>query len=91
MFSGLVIAWRLATWPTSRSPLFEKADDGGGSARTLFICNHFGLAAFEDGDARVGGAEVNSDNFCHVWGSCLRRIQTLIRCIIEWISVNFFD
>ena len=24
MFSGLVMAWRLATWPTSRSPLFEK-------------------------------------------------------------------
>ena len=25
VFSGLVIAWRLATWPTSRSPLLEKA------------------------------------------------------------------
>ena len=25
VFSGLVMAWRLATWPTSRSPLFENA------------------------------------------------------------------
>ena len=25
VFSGLVMAWRLATWPTSRSPLLEKA------------------------------------------------------------------
>ncbi len=25
VFSGLVMAWRLATWPTSRSPLLVKA------------------------------------------------------------------
>src|ERR1035441_9261963 len=25
VFSGLVMAWRLATWPTSRSPLLENA------------------------------------------------------------------
>ena len=30
---------------------FGEADDGGRSARTLFICNDFGLAAFEDRDA----------------------------------------
>ena len=24
VFSGLVMAWRLATWPTSRSPLLAK-------------------------------------------------------------------
>jgi hypothetical protein len=29
VFSGLVIAWRLATWPTSRSPLFVKATTEG--------------------------------------------------------------
>ena len=29
MFSGLVTAWRFATWPTSRSPVFEKATTEG--------------------------------------------------------------
>src|SRR5918999_66737 len=29
VFSGLVIAWRLATWPTSRSPLLAKATTDG--------------------------------------------------------------
>src|SRR5689334_3134176 len=29
VFSGLVIAWRLATWPTSRSPDFDIATTDG--------------------------------------------------------------
>ena len=29
VFSGLVIAWRLATWPTSRSPVLVKATTDG--------------------------------------------------------------
>ncbi len=29
VFSGLVIAWRLATWPTSRSPLLARATTDG--------------------------------------------------------------
>src|ERR1017187_1109709 len=29
VFSGLVIAWRLATWPTSRSPLLVNATTDG--------------------------------------------------------------
>src|SRR6185436_2914283 len=29
VFSGLVMAWRLATWPTSRSPLLVKATTDG--------------------------------------------------------------
>src|SRR5271168_3472964 len=29
VFSGLVIAWRLATWPTSRSPLLVKPTTDG--------------------------------------------------------------
>src|ERR1700691_498853 len=29
VFSGLVIAWRFATWPTSRSPLLVKATTDG--------------------------------------------------------------
>ncbi len=42
-----------------------EGDDGGGSARTLFICNDFWLTAFKDGDARVGGSEIDSDDFAH--------------------------
>ena len=42
-----------------------EADNGGGGARTLFICNDFRLAALEDSDARVGGAEIDADNLCH--------------------------
>ncbi len=29
MFAGLVTAWRLASWPTSRSPVFVKATTDG--------------------------------------------------------------
>ena len=29
VFSGLVMAWRLATWPTSRSPLLVNATTDG--------------------------------------------------------------
>src|ERR1035441_914673 len=29
VFSGLVMAWRLATWPTNRSPLFVKPTTDG--------------------------------------------------------------
>ena len=29
MFSGLVMAWRLATWPTSRSPFLVKPTTEG--------------------------------------------------------------
>ncbi len=49
---------------------FRKADDGGSSARTLFICNDFRLAALHHCDARVGGAEVDSDDLSH-GDSCL--------------------
>ena len=42
-----------------------EADNGRRSARTLFIGNDLGLAALQDRDARVGGAEIDSDNLCH--------------------------
>jgi hypothetical protein len=42
-----------------------KGDDRGGRPRTFFVRNHFGLAAFKDGYARVGGAQIDTDNLCH--------------------------
>ena len=73
VFSGLVTAWRLATWPTSRSPSFGNPDDRGRRARALLVHDDRGLAALHDGDDRVGGAEVDADDFalCHVVFLCL--------------------
>jgi hypothetical protein len=65
VFSGLVIAWFLATWPTSRSPVLGEADDRRRRAPAFFVGDYLGLAAFHHGDNRVGGSQVNSDNLCH--------------------------
>ena len=42
-----------------------KRNNRGRGARALFIWNHFGLSALENRDTRIGGAEVNANNFCH--------------------------
>jgi hypothetical protein len=42
-----------------------EADNRGRSARTLFIRNDFGFAAFENRDARVGCSQIDADNLCH--------------------------
>jgi len=55
VFSGLVMAWRLATWPTRRSPLLVN-DDGRRCAAAFFVGDHLRLAAFHDGDAAIGGS-----------------------------------
>jgi alkylated DNA repair dioxygenase AlkB len=66
VFSGLVTAWRLAGWPTRRSPLSVKATiEGVVRAPSEFSITR-ACAAVHDGDAGVGGAEVDADNFCHV-------------------------
>ena len=65
MFSGLVTAWRLATWPTSRSPSLPNADDGRGGAPALGVGDDDGLAALQDGDARIRGSEIDSDDLAH--------------------------
>jgi hypothetical protein len=60
VFSGLVTACRFATVPTSRSPPLVKAT-------ALRVLDDGGLAALEDGHARVGRAEVDADGLGHVW------------------------
>ena len=71
----------------------READNRGGRARTLFIWNDFGLTALEDGNARVGGAEVDSDHFCHcfpTFGEILRSqtltLSHLLSTSLMWIS-----
>jgi hypothetical protein len=60
---GLVTAWRLAGWPTRRSPFFGEGDHGGGGARALGVLDDPGVLAFHDGDAGIGRAEVDADDF----------------------------
>ena len=42
---------------------FGEGDHRGRGAATLFVGDNFGLATLHDGNHRIGGAEVNSDNF----------------------------
>jgi hypothetical protein len=60
VFSGLVTAWRLAGWPTRRSPSSVKATMTGWCARLRRFRSPW-AAPFHDGDAGVGGAEVDTD------------------------------
>ena len=43
----------------------QEGDDGGRGARALGVLDHLGRLAVHDGDARVGGAEVDADNLAH--------------------------
>ena len=67
--SGLVMAWRLATSPTSTSPFLAKATTDGVVRDALGVGDDDRLAGLEDADDRVGGAEVDADGLGH--GGCL--------------------
>ena len=56
VFLELVTAWRLAAWPTRRSPRLGEGDDGRSGARAFGIFENHRLATFHDGHAGVGGA-----------------------------------
>ena len=45
----------------------SERDDGRGGAPAFRVLEHGRLAAFEDGYARVGGSEVDSDGLTHVY------------------------
>ena len=65
VFSGLVTAWRLATWPTSRSPVLVNATTEGVSRLPSAFGDDGGLAALHDRHDGVGGAQVDADDFAH--------------------------
>ena len=65
VFFGLVTAWRLAGAPTRIFAVFLVGDDGRRGARAFGVFDDLRLAAFHDGDAGVGGAQVDTDNFAH--------------------------
>src|SRR5207247_367418 len=65
--------------PTSRDAdealAVLEGDDGRGCAAALRIRDDRGLAALEDGNARVGRAQVDADRLCHAWF-----LQTMYDC-----------
>ena len=65
MLAGLVTAWRLASWPTSRSPVLVKATTDGIGPAALRRCDDGRLAALHDGDDGVRRAEVDADDLAH--------------------------
>ena len=46
--------------------VFSVGDDGRRRACAFRIFNHLGRAAFHDGDATIGGAEVDADGLSHI-------------------------
>ena len=52
-------------------------DHGRRGARAFGVFDDFRLAAFHDGDAAIGGAQVNTNDFRHVQGSFLQRVRCL--------------
>ena len=72
VFSGLVIACRLATWPTSRSPLFENPTTEGVVRAPSSFGITLGSPPSITATHGVGGSEINTDNLCHVLGSYKR-------------------
>src|SRR5262249_10519597 len=45
---------------------FGEGDNGGCGERTFGIDDQFGFAAFHDGDARIGGAQIDPDDLAHI-------------------------
>ena len=58
---GLALGWRA----DGDFAVFHIGDDGRRGARAFGVFDDFRLTAFDDGDARVGGAEVNTDDLAH--------------------------
>ena len=75
VFSGLVTACRLATCPTRRSPAFGERDDRRRQPPAFGVGDDHGLAAFHDGDNRVGRAQVDADDFAHSSTSSFRGLR----------------
>ena len=67
VYSGLVT--RLALGGLADQPLavLGEGDDRGRGARAFGIFDDLGGRALHDGDARIGRAEVDADDFSHVF------------------------
>ena len=65
VFSGFVMACRLATWPTRISPSLAKPTTDGVRRLPSVLGMTTGIAALDDGDDRVGGSEIDADDLGH--------------------------
>jgi hypothetical protein len=63
----LVTAWRFGRGAAQDFAVFGVADDGRRGACAFGVFDNLRLAAFHDGDAGVGGAEVNTNDLAHVF------------------------
>ncbi len=66
VFSGLVTAWRLATWPDQALARFGEAHHRGGDAAAFGIRNDDRFATFHDRHDGVGRPEIDSNDLAHV-------------------------
>jgi hypothetical protein len=58
--------------------VFLVGDDGRRGARAFAVLDHAGGVALHDGHAAVGGAQVNADDFSHVFS---RWIVVMLGCV----------
>ncbi len=59
-----------------------KADDRGRGTRAFAVLDDLGLAAIHDGDAAVGRAKVDADNFGHVFLTSLAAISVSLGSVM---------
>ena len=77
VFSGLVTAWRLATWPDQPLARLGERDNRRRQPAAFRVGDDDRLAAFDDRDDRVGRAEVDADDFAHGSSCGLRTASVL--------------
>ena len=63
--SGLVDGLPLGGLTDEALAVVRESDDGRGRPRAFRILDDFRLRAFHHGDAGIGGAEVDTDDFTH--------------------------
>ena len=58
--------------------IFGEGDDGGCGTRAFAVLEDDGFAAFHDGHAGVGGAEIDSEDFSHIVSLILGSVLALV-------------
>ena len=66
VFSGLVIDWRLATWPTSRPPSLAKPTTDGVVRPPSELVMILYITLFHYRHNRIGCSQINSYYFSHM-------------------------
>ena len=69
--------------------VFGERDDARGGALAFRVCDDLGLGAFNDGNAAVGGSQVDSD-YCHRVLSFFEGVAFVVRfiCVLACYKQN---